>query len=418
MLQRRTSIAIGVGAALLVVLVAYLWMLWPTDVEVIPVQRREIVEVVIATGRLEAEETSPLGSDLTGIVREVLVREGDRVERDEVAVELRETDVANRLAQAEARLERAENRLARVRRGPTGPELEAARAEIDAEQAARAEAERQLERVKPLFEAGFESRAALELAETRVAESTARLRGARARLEQLRQQPLVEELRIARAEVREAKAAVDAAEDDVAKTGIRAPFPGLVTEVYVAAGESVSPGTRLLDLAAMEQAEYVVETDEDNLEDIEPGQRAKIFYPAFPGESFEASVRQIGPEIDTERGTVDIHLDPESLPEDAFPGLTVDANIYTARFEDALAIPANSVMKQGGDAWVMVAENGIARRRPVDVLGSGGDWSAVRGLDADALVIRDGAIVSDGTPVSTTRTRPASNIDDDENDSS
>jgi multidrug efflux pump subunit AcrA (membrane-fusion protein) len=125
----------------------------------------------------------------------------------------------------------------------------------------------------------------------------------------------------------------------------------------------------------------------------------------MPETTYPATVRQIGPEISTDRGVVGVHLDPKSLPDNAFPGLTVDVNIEVARLENALAVPAESVIRDGSTTYVMAVEAGRAVRREVDLRARGETWMAIDGLEAGIPIVRRAAKIEAGAelrPVETT----------------
>ncbi len=138
MLGRVRRISIGLGV-LVVGLLA--WLLWPAPVvQVVPARQREVVELVIASGRLRAVRQSPIGASVAGTVARVLVEEGDEVRRGQLLAQLDDRDSKAQRDQAAHALETAASELARVERGAQPEEL--ARAQAELEQAARVNAAR------------------------------------------------------------------------------------------------------------------------------------------------------------------------------------------------------------------------------------------------------------------------------------
>lgn len=84
-------------------------------IRVAPVQTAEDALEVVATGVLAARDEAPLGFAVGGVVREVRVREGDRVRRGDVLATLDARDVDARLAQARSAAAKAERDLERLR---------------------------------------------------------------------------------------------------------------------------------------------------------------------------------------------------------------------------------------------------------------------------------------------------------------
>ncbi len=395
--RRIVWVTVLVLAALLVGAGAYWFWGGRTSVAVTRVKARDVTEVVIATGRLRSQTESALGVDVGGIVDKVNVEEGDRVKAGEVLVTLRTQTLQSKVEQAQAQLQAARHQLEQLHQGPTTAEANAARAEVARTQAAVAQAEQDFQRAQKLVSAGVETRANLDQAKTKLGQARAELRAAQAKRAQL--QPRSTALQQASARVDEAAANLKVARTQLDNATVAAPFAGLVVRVQAKPGQSVSPGQSLLTLASMDDAEYYVETDEDNLDRLKVGQPAVVFFPSRPNEHFQGTVRQIGPEIDTERGVVGVHVKPKSLPKDAFPGLTVDVNIEVANFKDTLAVPVTSVLRDGKQAYVLVVDDGRAQRQKVEVLASGQNFAAVRGLDKGTRVVENAASVEAGARV-------------------
>ena len=393
---RRIYWLLGIAALVAAGGVFYWRSTTAQPVETVRVQPREVVEIYVATGRIEARRTSEVGVEIGGLVERVAAQEGDEVERGDLLVEIRPRDAELVVERAEATVETLANELAEIRRGPTDAELRGARAEVARVESSLAQAERDLDRARKLYERGAATEQELERAQTALQERRAELENARAGLERLRERPLPEEVKAARARLAEAKVDLEQAREDVAKTSIRAPFSGLVLAVSADEGERLETNQTVARLADMSTAEIYAEVDEDYFGRIEPGQRATLIFPSMPGESFDAEVRQVGPEISTDRGVVGVHLDPKSLPDDAFPGLTVDVNIEVARLADALALPAESVLADAAGSYVVAVVDGRAVRREVDVRARGEEWVALAGLEAGDEVVRRAAKVELG----------------------
>jgi multidrug efflux pump subunit AcrA (membrane-fusion protein) len=96
---------------------------------------------------------------------------------------------------------------------------------------------------------------------------------------------------------------------------------------------------------------------------------------------------------------VGVHLVPEALPENAFPGLTVDTNIEVARLEQALAVPTDAVARDPTGSYVVVVEDGKAVRQAVAIRARGDRWIALEGIDAGTRVVRNAAEITIGQAV-------------------
>jgi len=203
-------------------------------------------------GRPELAERPMLGTlerdryELVAEVREPIVarpvREGQTVERGTLVVGLDpERAVAAREAAA-SRVERATARLAELRRGGRSEARDEARAQIEVERAALAQAELDETRARNLVAQGVSAQARLDAAETASETARARLEAARARLETLVQGATREELEQAESDLEAAKADLEAAELEVARREIRAPVKGRIDALPYELGEQPPPG--------------------------------------------------------------------------------------------------------------------------------------------------------------------------------
>ena len=103
--------------------------------------------------------------------------------------------------------------------------------------------------------------------------------------------------------------------------------------------------------------------DERNLGVLALGQSASCVTDAYPDRQFQAAISFIAPAIDPQRGTVDIRLRVDPLPDYLRDDLTVTVNIETGRREHALAVPNDALFDmRNGQASAFVARQGKASR--------------------------------------------------------
>jgi HlyD family secretion protein len=360
-LWRERRLAVLVVGALVVGGVLFQLLPSGTPVTVASPQVREVVQLVIATGRLRAVRESPVGAELSGVVDEVKVREGDSVKAGDVLAVLNEEEQQARVDQARQSLAVADANLSR-------------------EQVRLRDAQTTAERTLQLFRRGNSSEAQRD--QTRFAAEAAQAAVA-----------------LAVSQREQARAALNQSEANLSKLRVTAPLDGIVITRNVEPGQSVTSNTVMFRIAEMANPEIYVETDENNLGRLAVGQRAFGIAPAYPQTPIEATVSQVGPNIDRERGVVGIRLKPVSLPSWALPNMTLDVNIQVARYDDKPAVPASAVVARGPDSFVLLAEGGRAVERKVDILGRNPQWVALAQLPADARVIQDAAGIANGAKV-------------------
>lgn len=374
---RRRQLRWFGGLALLLAAVIVLWRQWQGPlVPVYRLEERPLVQAVVATGRVVTPTRAQVGSEITAIVRERRVQEGDSVAQGDVLAVLRADDLAARVREAEASLEQLE-RAAR-------PQAQAAVREAEAE---LAQAARESQRRRDLYERQLIASELVEQAEqaeivARAAADTARVRLARLALGEADE-----------AVLRERLAAAQAA---LAKTEIRASVAGTVLSRNAEPGDIVQPGTVLFEIAANGPTEVLVPIDEKSFGPIALGQSARCVADAYPDEVFMARVTLIVPKVDPLRGTVDVRLTVDPVPEFLRQDMTVSVNIETARRALALMVP-NDALITGPDGSIAVLALRARRtaRVPVQLGLKGLTMSEVTaGLSAGELVLGDPSVAA------------------------
>lgn len=340
-----------------------------------------LVQSVVATGQVITVSRAQVGSEVIGVVLERRVKEGDRVKPGDLLVVLKSDELAAQVRQAEVAL----NELATNRRPQASAELASAKAQL--EQASR-EATRRRN-----AEAGILSAEEIEQAveAERVARNnyeTVRLKAAALAPGQVEEASLREQLSVAQAQL--------------AKTKIRATVAGTVLTRDVEPGDLVQPGRTLFTIAMDGNTEIRVPLDERNLSRLALSQKATAIADAYPDKPFPARINFIAPSIDPQRGTVEVRLSVDPVPDFLRQDMTVSVNVETGRRDRTLAIPNDALGKvQGDQATVLLVRDSKIQRQKVKLGLRGLAMSEViSGLKVGDQVLSDAtSTLKDGTRV-------------------
>ncbi len=346
------------------------------------IQAMPLIQTVVATGRVVSVSRTQIGSELTGVVLERRVQEGDSVKPGDILLVLREDDLPAQIRQAEAALEQLET-TARPQ-----AETALARARLQLEQAIRETARR-----RQLAERSQLSAEALEQAEQQEVLARNDIESARLTLSALAPGNS-EETRL-----REQLASLQA---KLARTVIRSGTAGTVLTRNVEPGDLVQPGRVLFTIAQSGDTEVRVPLDEKNLSLLSLQQNASIVADAYPDKPFPARISFIAPAIDPQRGTVDVRLKVDPVPDFLRQDMTVSVNIETGRRDQALAIPNDALIAvRGNTAEVLAVRAGHVQRTEVTLGLRGLAMTEVQsGLQAGDTVVADAtAPLADGTRI-------------------
>ena len=353
------------------------------------VQAGPLVQNVVATGRVAAASRVQVGAEITGLVLERRVMDGDRVAPGDVLVVVRARDLEARRDQARAALAA----LRQAERPDAQARLRQARAQL-------AQTERDYTRRRELSQRQLVARESVEQAAQAVV-------AARAAAEQARL--AVDALASGGAREAQSREELAAAEAALARAEIRATVAGTVLTRGVEPGDTVRPGDVLLEIAADAPGEIRLPVDEKNIARLRVGQRATCIADAFPGRTLAASVHHIAPGVDPARGTVDVRLRIDPKADFLRQDMTVTATLLTGERARALAVPNDALIdaRDGSDtATVLVVRDGRVRRTAVTLGLRGVAMSEVAsGLRVGDQVLAASALAQDALPTDGDRVR-------------
>jgi HlyD family secretion protein len=349
-----------------------------TTVQTGKVEKKDLVQVVTASGEVRPKRYVNVGANVSGRLVEINVLEGDRVKKGQV------------LAKVES--ERYE---AIQRQSEAG--VAAARADLQRTEADVAAAKLAFDRAKRMQQDKLIADSAYDQAEAEWKMKTANVESARRRVAQLQAQ-------------------LESTRDDLTKTTVISPMDGVVTNLPKEAGEMVigamsfSP-TVIMTVADLSIMECEVMVDETDFRNLKLGQEAKIKVDALEGLELKGDVTEIGSSAlvrgsgsqtatQTTMGAntgnqpkdFKVTITIKDPPANLRPGLNATADITTAKRDKVLAVPVQAVVvrevnKEGKvvDPDAMAAGGGPER-----------EGNTVAQVNREKGVEKDGVFVVEG----------------------
>lgn len=377
---RNRSWGKWLAAIVLLVAIAFVFLglfRRPKLVTVVRPQRISLTETIASSARVGGVQETAVGAQFSGTVEHLFVRLGDRVKAGQPIATLKNDVTQQQTTQAKVAVDTARARLAQVSRSPLPSEIDEAVHQVNEAKAQVAQARtdldlaaKEFERNRQLYQQGLIPKNEFEKAESNRNSLEARLRTARAtvkarqaRLETLQHGPVAEDVEVARAQLAEANQALVVAEHQSKEATIIAPFAGVITALNAQEGQTV--GSNGVVSLVSDDLEIRVDLDENNLADLELGQRAVLSSSAFGGKSFDGKLTDIGAAVDEARGIVTVKITPDHPPDWLRPGQTVNVNLVTNEQVDRLVVPPSAVVRQGSRSVVRVVENGHVEEQPV-----------------------------------------------------
>jgi|GEM_PF-1796085 len=203
------------------------------------VARADITREETVIGQLEAKSQVEVKAKVGGILKEVLVREGDPIAKGAVLVRIDDVDLRKALRQAEARYALSLAQYDKSQKGGTREQVSSLEASVKNAEVEMDLARENLDRVKSLYEKGYSSDQEYEDAKGRFEWAQAAYEDAKRRLEYAKTGASAEDIAIARAELKQAKIQLESAQEDVQNATVRSEVNGKVLSVEMAPGDTV-----------------------------------------------------------------------------------------------------------------------------------------------------------------------------------
>ena len=301
------------------------------------VRRGNLVQTVVASGHVETPYRVEIGSQITGTVDDVLVKQGERVSKGQPLISLESRELKAAVVQAKGAVAQAEARMRQL----DELTLPSAREALTQAQATLANAQVTFDRTSQLANNGYATRQALDDAQKVLDVALAQKRSAEFQV--YTASPGGSDYVMAQTLLNQARANLDTAEFALSYATISAPRDGVLITRNVERGTVAQPGKALLVLAPEGEAQLVLQIDERNLGKIALGQKALASADAYPDRRFAAVISYINPGIDISRASVEVKLTVADPPDYLRQDMTVSVDIEVATRDNALVLPVRSV---------------------------------------------------------------------------
>ncbi|MBI3316713.1 MAG: efflux RND transporter periplasmic adaptor subunit [Candidatus Omnitrophica bacterium] len=190
-------------------------------------------------------------------------------------------------------------------------------------------------------------------------------------------------------EAEAAKLEMKANEAMLEKSNLYAPSAGMIGELYVEEGETVTPNT-LLGSHVMTEYVYaefgVVERDVNK---IALGQKARVFVDAYQDKTFEGVIENVSPVVTGTSRTATVKVRVENPDRLLLPGMFARVSILLYNKKNALVVPTDALQGPQGEQFIYAidSEKNVAVKRPVTVGYTREDYSQIDAGLSDGEVV-------------------------------
>ncbi len=307
--------------------------------DILTVSSNSLASGPVVTGSIQPERKADVRAEISALVLQVLKENGDVVKKGDVLVKLDETAIRDSLSSAEASARSSSQALD--------------------------QAERQVARMKTLRASGMTSVQAMDDAEVRRNNAASEVAAARSRAALARQQ--------------------------LARTVVRAPFDGVVSDRKVSAGDTASPGKELVKVIDTTSMRFEGRVSADRISAVKVGQAVTFKINGYTGQEFRGIVKRVDPAANEVTRQVEVLVGfVPGTQQPKVSGLFGEGRIE-AETTSALMLSEASLVKAGDKTYAWRLKGNVLGKTDI-VLGARdartGDFEIRSGLAAGDVVLR------------------------------
>lgn len=272
------------------------------NVRTVTVARETVRPYIEAVGSLEPDKEVVVSSEVDGVIREILVDEGDRVSRGMVLARVSDTDYLLGVRAAEAVWKQARANLENARTV--------------------------FSRMEALYQEKVVSKQEYDNAVTR--------------------------LDVAGQDADRASAALSLSRERFAKTVIRSPMDGAVNTKTATAGDFIGAGRPLMRVISIDPAKLGFSVAEKDIGALKSGQEVVFVVDPYPSREFSGTLTTIYPSLDERSRTLKAEASVPNRTGELKPGIFARVRVYTGEPRQAITIPITSILYEGrrrGSSW-------------------------------------------------------------------
>jgi len=376
------------------------------SVRAVPVEEARLVESIKTTGDVIATNTVIIRATVEGQISYSPWREGDYIKaKGEKLIVIDRPIYKDDVYVAKADLEVAQAKLADLKYGPRKEEIAKARELVKHYENCTHFAKIDFERIAGLASSHALSKKEHDEANVNYIQCKSQLEIAKNELALLEEGTKKTEISIAEANVKLTQAKLNLAQSTLNECTIKAPFAGIITQVYVRPGDvtSLRSGPRPPLIKIMDASSLVIKAGlpENCAASIKKGTKVAVRLDAYPRKEFNAAIVRIYPRIEPNSRTRIIEVkinDKVKLLPNMFARITVAGRV----FDNALVVPDTAIITtHRGAHIVFIIKNGKAVAQNIKIgLEENRIVQVLNGVKKGEFVVTDGNLnLKDGARV-------------------
>jgi multidrug efflux pump subunit AcrA (membrane-fusion protein) len=343
---------------------------------------------------LHPRQQASISARIAAPIQELRVTKGDAVRKGQVLAVLVNRDLENARAEARLAVSEAQTTFERTSAGTLPGDLERARAQLSASQAALNTAQRIYDRREALLKEGAIPQREVLVSQAELASARGNFEVARKNLDLLEKQTRGQDLALARNRVEQAQARLEQAEAQLAFTVLTSPFDGVVTDQFLYPGDLAKPEAPVFVVMDIGTSIARAQIPASAANDLQAGQKAQFIGKDTGPAAVWGTVKMVNRAIDRASRTLEVWAEFTSPGKQLRPGAFGTLEIFTGKPAKRVVVPAGAVMFEEGSrkgTAMVVDAHSIAHACKVETGIARDGWLEItQGIKAGEQVVVEG----------------------------
>jgi HlyD family secretion protein len=407
----RRYILIGIAVVVALSLGALAYRLLASNVPEVEVTRAQAENsgdvggvVLTASGYIVPHHKINVNSKVTGRVAWIGVEKGDKVKQGQVLVRLEDDEFRAQYEQAKGAAENARAYLEELEHGSRPEEIDQAQHNLDEARATLANDKLTLDRDRELWGQGVVSRQAFDDASAKYEADLERVNSLEKSYRLAKIGPRAEEIARAKGALLQAEGQEAYAKSWLDATVIRAPVSGTILERTAEKGELVTaqfasgaeggPQGQVVALADLNDIQVELDIAQDDFAKLGPKQKGIVTVDAYPDRKYDGVIHEISPEANRQKATVQVKVQILNPDEYLRPEMNATVKFLADKTKTSASpglsgvlVPTSAIHDHNGKKVVLIAFDGKALEREVQVVSQRSSGFMVKGLNGGENVI-------------------------------
>jgi HlyD family secretion protein len=363
------------------------------SVQAVAAEKTTLQQTIVTQAVLFPLQQAAITPKISAPVHRFYVNRGSKVHKDQLLVQLENRDLTASSEENKGNLEQAQAAYATTTGASLPEELQKAQLDVEASRKMLDAQQKVYTSREELFQQGALPRKELDQSGVDLTQARNQYDIANKHFEALQAIGKQQELRSAAGQLQAAKGKYMGAEAQLSYSEIRSPIDGYVTDRPLYPGEMAAAGTPLITVMDTSQVIAKAHIPQPDAAVLKIGDKATL---AVPGESdpVDGKVTIISPALDPNSTTVEVWVQAPNRKHRLKPGTSVQLSMIAQTLDDAIAVPAESVLTapDGSTTVMVIGSDNRAHQTAVKTgVHQGDKIQIVEGIKEGERVISSGA---------------------------